>query len=388
VPTTEISVKRRFRVGLVVLVGLTALGIGIFMVGSRANLFTRKFEYHIHFPSAAGLVPGNQVRLAGVMVGSVTDVLLSPQPGDSTVKVMVSVDKRVADRIRLDTRAEIKTIGLLGDKYVELEGGSAGVPRIEPGGEIPAAAGGGIEKLLAGSEDLLTNLTAISFSLKKILHRTEAGEGLLGQITTNTPESEAMGVNLNRTLGHLNSILTKVDKGEGFVGRLLADEKYGKETADSLQAAVFSLRRLLEKLESGQGAIAGLLSDPQEKEKVYRMIDSLSQAGVSLAAVTRDIQSGHGLLATLLHDEQFSHEFTLHLKSFSEHLDSISEKIDQGQGTAAQLVNDPKVYDAINDIVVGINDSKLLRWLIRNRQKAGIKERYEKEKGRAESSEK
>jgi hypothetical protein len=40
------------------------------------------------------------------------------------------------------------------------------------------------------------------------------------------------------------------------------------------------------------------------------------------------------------------------------------------------------VYESINDILIGINESKMLRWLIRNRQQKGIEKRYEIEQGR------
>ena len=43
------------------------------------------------------------------------------------------------------------------------------------------------------------------------------------------------------------------------------------------------------------------------------------------------------------------------------------------------LIDDPSVYEAINDVIVGIDESKLLRWLVRNRQKTGIKKRYSEE---------
>jgi len=112
----ESRVGRRFRVGLVVLVALFAVMIGVFMVGKRANLFTKRFPYETLFDSASGLVPGNPVRLNGVTVGNVLEVRLSPDPANRTVRVVYDVDRRAAPRIRKGTRASIKTIGLLGDK--------------------------------------------------------------------------------------------------------------------------------------------------------------------------------------------------------------------------------------------------------------------------------
>jgi hypothetical protein len=54
-------------------------------------------------------------------------------------------------------------------------------------------------------------------------------------------------------------------------------------------------------------------------------------------------------------------------------------KLNRGEGTAGKLVNDPSVYESVNDILIGINESKLLRWLIRNRQQSGIQKRYDTE---------
>jgi hypothetical protein len=51
--------------------------------------------------------------------------------------------------------------------------------------------------------------------------------------------------------------------------------------------------------------------------------------------------------------------------------------VSRGDGTAAKLINDPQIYDAVNDVIIGINESRILRWLIRNRQKKGIEKRYE-----------
>ena len=64
----------------------------------------------------------------------------------------------------------------------------------------------------------------------------------------------------------------------------------------------------------------------------------------------------------------------------------VAEKIDGGEGTAGKLINDPSVYEAIDDILVGIDESKPLKWLVRNRQRSGIQTRYDAEKAKAEAT--
>ncbi len=380
---TEHYVGRRFRVGVVVLIALFFTMIGVFMVGKRAHLFQRKWPYQTHFDSAVGLVAGNPVRLNGVTVGGVLEVNLSPQPGDQTVLVVYEVDRRVAPRLRTGTQASIKTIGLLGDKYIDLAGGTADQPQIPIGGDIKAAPGAGIEKLLEGGGDLLADLSAIARSLKNILGRTEKGEGFLGAITSKSPESERLGNSFNATLQSLNAILTKIERGQSLAGKLLIDEKYGRETSASLSAAIGSLHSVLgridEGMRTGEGAIPALLADPEGKRKVYALVDNLAVAAASLARVTSSLEKGDGALPILLRDERFGREFSKNLLEFSERLNSIGRKLDEGGGTAGKLINDPTLYDAANRLVVGVDESAFLRWLVKNRQKAGIKKEYEEE---------
>lgn len=386
----ETQVRRRFRVGVVVIVALAATMIGIFMIGQRANLFRSKFPYETHFESASGLIAGNNVSLNGVVVGSVIEVRLSGDPADRTVRVMYDVVRRWAPMIRKGTRASIKTRGLLGDKYIELEGGKADEPEVPIGGEIPPAQGAGLEKLLEGSGDLLTDLSAIAKSLKNILGRTEQGEGFLGAITTNSEESVQLGNNFNATLRTLNSILAKVDRGKGLVGRLLIDEKYGRETSESLSGAIHSVQSLLHQIDegirTGQGAIPALLSDPEGKKKVYALLDDLSLTAAGLVRIVDNLEKGKGAIPVLLHDPEFGRAFTNNLRGLSEHLDSIARKLDEGEGTAGKLINDPSLFDAANHLAVGVNESAILRWLIKDRQKAGIKKEYHDLKKAAEAT--
>ena len=70
-------------------------------------------------------------------------------------------------------------------------------------------------------------------------------------------------------------------------------------------------------------------------------------------------------------------EFLDDLKKLSSHLANVAAKLDSTEGTAGKLIADPSVYQAIDDILVGVDESKMLRWLVRNRQKAGIEKRYD-----------
>ncbi len=86
------------------------------------------------------------------------------------------------------------------------------------------------------------------------------------------------------------------------------------------------------------------------------------------------------MLPKLMMDQEYGEETTEDLKELLENLRKVSEKLGQGEGTVARLLNDPEIYQALNDILIGVDESWMLRWLIRNRQKTGIEERYEDER--------
>ena len=196
------------------------------------------------------------------------------------------------------------------------------------GGEIPAAPGAGLEKLLEGSGDLLTDLGGHRQVAQGILGRTEKGEGFLGAITSESQESKELGNSFNDALHSLNAILKKIDSGKGLVGKLLVDEKYGNETATrwpepSAPSSPW-LAKIDEGVRTGEGAIPALLSDPEGKKKVYALVDDLATAAATLAAVAQNLQKGDGAIPILLNDPQFGKQFTQNLQSFSERLDSIA----------------------------------------------------------------
>ena len=66
----------RLRVGIFVLVALVIGASIAFAIGAQENVFQPKTTYHAVFHDVGGLQKGNTVRVAGVNVGSVTDVII------------------------------------------------------------------------------------------------------------------------------------------------------------------------------------------------------------------------------------------------------------------------------------------------------------------------
>jgi phospholipid/cholesterol/gamma-HCH transport system substrate-binding protein len=351
---------RAARVGAVVLAAMAVFAVGIFLIGRENNLFSRKYHYYVDLQSVSGIKPGNPVELDGVIVGAVHQVILPRNPKRKFIRVWLAVDRSYGQRIRADSLVRIRTLGLLGDKFLELNSGSPALPVVPDDG------------LIASGTDVMDNVSTISYQLKNILARVDRGQGLLGELTSDSESSRRLKANIFATLDTIQRVANKVDTGPGPLPRLLND----RQLADSLAESVANLHGVLASVQNGPGLLPGLLNDPQTRQDYEQTVASLRKVAEDLQRFSAELDNGKGLVPRLVKDEAYGREVTDNLRQFVERLNGVSEKLTTGNGTAAKLINDPQVYDAVNDILIGVNDSKLLRWLIRNRQKAGIKHRY------------
>jgi phospholipid/cholesterol/gamma-HCH transport system substrate-binding protein len=376
-PRERESAAREWKVGLLLVVALCLFGLGIFLIGEKSNLFSTKNQYVIYFRTVSGLNEGNPVQLNGVEVGTVSSVVLPTDADSEQIRVEIEVERRYAERVREDSEARIKTLGLLGDKYVELTTGSASEEPIPPGGVIPAAAPTDVDRLIASGEDVMDNVVKISADLRDILARMEEGEGLLGELTTESETGRRMTDAVIETMESIQRVMEEVENGDGTLSRLINDP----ELADRIGGSVDHLEGVLDKAENGDGLLPALLNDPATREQFDVTLAQLRDVSETLNAFSHDLQEGNGLLPRLMGDEEYADEVTGEIQRVLERIDNLVTKLDEGEGTAGQLINDPSVYQAVQDIIVGIDESRLLRWLIRNRQKKGIEERYEDEGG-------
>ncbi len=366
---------REFKVGIVILTALAVFAGGVFLLGGRSNLFARKNRYSVRFEAVGGLAADSPVQLNGVTVGKVQKVVLPEHIEEKLLKVWVTVDRRFAERVREDSVARIKTLGLLGDKYIEVVSGSPDAAIIPSGGEIPAAAPTDVDRLIATGEDMVDNIVAISSSLRSILGRMEAGEGLLGDLLRESETGSRARDSILGTIESVRRISGKLERGEGSLGTLIND----RTLADRIERLVVQFEAVSASLERGDGTLAALLHDPGLRQQVEESITGFSDAAREMSVFAADLREGTGLINKLLTDDEYADSVTQNLEALLENLEKISAKLERGDGTLGQMINDPALYQAMDDVVVGINESKFLRWLVRNRQKKGIKKRYKEE---------
>lgn len=376
--------SKTIRVGLLVSAALVVLMVFLFFIGSEQKIFARKNEYEVRLDNATGLAEGNPVKISGVTVGVVKDIRLPRDPKQRDVQISLMVDRKYAERIRGDSRVRLKKLGLLaGDSYVDITPGSPRFDALEPGSVIPAQRQTNVEQLISSGEDLVDNFVQISYSLKNILARVDRGEGFLGELTSSPETKQRITDTALATLNKTNALLTHIESGKGVVGRLVYDDTYGEQLTSSLASSAQSLQvvagTLQKSFETGSGALPALMSDPEQKRRVLELVENLGVTSANLAVFTTTMRSGQGLVPRLLTDKAYGDQALAEFTQLVQQLNEAVKKLNTGEGTAGKLISDPSVYESINDILIGINESRMLRWLIRSRQQKGIERRFEQQ---------
>ena len=107
-----------FGVGLFIIIGLFCLGYLSFTLGTIGS-GNHRYEVKAIFSTVAGLKNRSEVTMAGVPIGEVKNIVLK----NDQAEVIMSIKKNV--KLEVDSIASIKTMGIIGDKYVSITPGAS-----------------------------------------------------------------------------------------------------------------------------------------------------------------------------------------------------------------------------------------------------------------------
>lgn len=316
----------KLKVGTVVTLALLVLFLTVFFAGGIEEMLTPKVELKAQIADVKGLRKGGAVWISGIEVGAVKDIQLDPPRG--TVLTM-SVNKSAIGFVKKDSQASVLTIGLLGDKYVELSPGSAQAGSIQPGDIIQGASQVDIEDMMKSGAVSVQRVNELMEKITDLVARVEKGEGTAAKFLRDPSVYD----NLNETAEALSAIVKDIRSGKGTLGRLATDSSlYDQfqsaassaqeftrklnEGSDKLLASASSVEEFTRKLHSGSGTLSRLLEDPV-------LYENLAGASEQLSALLGRINTGEGLAGALLRDDALARD----LKDLLEQLRDLTRDI-------------------------------------------------------------
>jgi phospholipid/cholesterol/gamma-HCH transport system substrate-binding protein len=207
--------SRAARLGAFIVVTLTILVVGVFIIGSKQYLFSSTYQLKAQFDNVAGLDTGGDVRVGGVHSGTVRNILLPHGPGEK-VTVIMDLDKSTHEIIKQDSVATIETEGLLGNQYLAISFGSAGKAEVRDG-------------------DIIASQPPLEMA--DLLQKTS---GILDS-------SQQAIQNATQATANLNSISAKIDRGQGTAGALVND----KQLYNNLEQTSSAMRDTMVQAQAG-----------------------------------------------------------------------------------------------------------------------------------------
>lgn len=280
----------QLRVGLVILVALGILTLAVYKLGQAANLFAKRYDLIAYLKEANGLREGGTVTLAGQLAGTVKKIEFLPVDMDTTrnLKITVSIDQALQDQIRRDSKAQIRTMGLLGDKIFDITPGTPRATVLHGGDTIAVSPALDYEEVLAQAAGAVGDVVALTKDMRELTGGIVRGEGTLGQLVKNRQLYDQLTGTLTRT----NTMLARMQNPNGTFGRLLDDPTLYVH----LTGMVASTDSLLRSVNSAQGSLGMMLRDTV----LYRNLVKMSSGADSLM---RMITNGNGFASKLLTDQ-------------------------------------------------------------------------------------
>jgi phospholipid/cholesterol/gamma-HCH transport system substrate-binding protein len=324
----------KLKVGIVITLALLILFLTVFFAGSIERILSPKVEIRAQIQNVKGLRKGAPVWISGIEVGSVKNMNLNPEYG--TI-VTLSINKNALKYLRKDAEASILTMGLLGDKYVELSNGSPEAGPIKPGDMIKGTAQIELQDVVETSAASIEKVSDFLNKLENLVTRIEKGEGTIAKFLTDP----SVYNNLQETTKSLSAILKDLQSGHGTLKMLLEDPSlYNK-----LVSTTSALEELSKKLNESSGTMKKLIEDPSLYNRMLATASSMDE-------FSRKLNEGQGTLRRLAEEPDLYEN----LNKASKQLSSLLEKMETGQGVAGDLITDKKLANDLKDTIVELKE--------------------------------
>ncbi len=318
------------RVGLVITVGLLALLTAVLFAGSIQNILSRKVELKIDFRNVEGLRKGAPVWILGIEEGSVIGINLNPAYG---VIATISVNESALKFIKKDSTATILTMGLLGDKYIELSTGSPETEPIRPGEMLTGTTEIRFKSVIEASATTIETMNGVIKKLDHLVSRIEAGKGTLAKFL----EDPSVYDNLKEATYNVSLISEEIRNSRGTLKLLTEDPSvYNK-----ILVTASSLEEFSRKINESSGTLKNLIEDPAVYNKALAAVSQIE-------AVSRKLNESQGTLKKLIEDPELYENFNRDLKGLS----SILERIDKGEGLAGAFLRNEELAKELNEALL------------------------------------
>ncbi|MDR0307507.1 MAG: MlaD family protein [Chitinispirillales bacterium] len=243
------------KAGVIVTSGLGAFFMAVFFASDLSSIFSPSQRVTVHFTNASGLRPGAPVWIYGVEAGRVEKVTIA----ENGTLITMSVPKQFSQFINKDTEVQIMTMGLLGNKYLEIFPDSQSGDGLNPDEIIIGTEPASVNKMMSVMGMALSSLEQTAQQIQQLATNLSTEDGTINRLIKDPRVYD----NFARASKKLEQVAANIDNGNGLATALIKDEELVtqlketistlKNTAEQLSRAAVSADSLLNEVKKNPG---------------------------------------------------------------------------------------------------------------------------------------
>lgn len=335
--------QRTFLLGLLFIGALGILGYYTLFL-TDFTLLGERYPLTVHFSEAGGIRRGDTVLVAGVRWGRVDTVTYDPRAAErERVTVTATLDQQLVLREGFEIMIQDATV--LGGHNLTIEPGPYDAAEVSLEeklfGYLAPNALAALSELVGKNSE---NVTATLEDLRHVAAMLREGRGPLGRAFSDEELADDLSLLLkssSRTASNLETITADLVRGEGFAGRLLTDDSLYREldlALGKLSITLDEATAVARDVREGEGLVGRLVSDPT-------VADDVALTLADVREVVARVEAAQGTLGLLISDDAIASDVR-----------AITEAVATGRGSLGRLVQQPELYDNLNELAVNLQE--------------------------------
>ena len=293
-------------VGVFITAAIVLFGAALFLIGDQHKAFRRHVVFYTNFQNVDGIPKGSTVRVDGIDAGELEAIEIPSSPSQK-FRLKMNVDDRLRGLIREDSLVTVETEGLVGDKFLLIQGGTDRASEAAPESTLQGKEPFEIGKLLEQAQGIMnqagTTITGLQSTMKDVSGRLD------------TTLDTATG-----TIRNVNGVVLDVRNGKGAAGLLLEDPA----TAADVKQSIANVRQTTEKLNTTTTRVDNLLADVQSRQLVPKIDDTLVSAKSATQNLDQTSQQINTTLKSAFGEDQYGEDAGTNLQQSLTNLNQAS----------------------------------------------------------------
>jgi len=302
--------KPEVKVGLFVFFGLLVLAYLTFTFGDIKLGKEKGYTVKVYFDTVSGLEEKAPVKIAGVDVGKVKEIRLKGTKAEVILWIKDGV------KIPKNAVAVIRTMGLMGEKYVEITDGNPSSGYVADGGTIgKGVSPADMDYLIAQLSDIARDVKAVTATLKNSLGTPTAQEQIKDILANLQKTTEILAKLSTSNERKIDAIVENTQKLTGELVRLIKENRlYVSRSIKNLDQFSQHLPRIAQNLDS----LVATLNTPAVKKDLKTTVAEISETSKNLKEITSTIAQGKGTIGKLVKDEKVYNDLSETLETLKE----------------------------------------------------------------------